>query len=73
MIGMSEREAAVLAHLTERAGTIISKEALARALWAPGTDPHLVEVTIARLRQRLGHDRLIIETVRRRGYVIRQP
>ncbi len=48
---------------------VVSKRALLRRVWGPGeNDEHVVEVTMARLRQRLGVAGCGIETVIRRGY-----
>ncbi len=65
----TERERDVLAALAERPGIVWSKDELLRRVWG-GTesDPHVVEVTVGRLRQRLGPAGAGIETVIRRGY-----
>ena len=66
---LPERERVLLEALAERPGAVVSKRALLRRVWGPGeTDEHVVEVTIARLRQRLGVAGVGIETVIRRGY-----
>jgi uroporphyrinogen-III synthase len=66
---LPHRERGVLAVLAERPGVVVSKRALLRRVWGPGEgDEHVVEVTIARLRQRLGAAGGGIETVIRRGY-----
>lgn len=66
---LSERERGVLAALSERPGVVVSKRALLRSVWgAAEADEHVVEVTIGRLRQRLGPAAVGIETVVRRGY-----
>ena len=45
-------------------GAVVSKRALLRRVWGPGeNDEHVVEVTMARLRQRLGVAGAGIETV----------
>ena len=66
---LTERERALLDVLLERPGAVRSKHELLQRVWH-GTerDEHLVEVTIARLRQRLGPASEGIETVIRRGY-----
>jgi uroporphyrinogen-III synthase len=47
----------------------VSKARLARTVWGPTeSDEHVVEVTVARLRKRLGPLGRGIETVMRRGY-----
>jgi uroporphyrinogen-III synthase len=68
-IELAERERAVLAVLAERPGAVVSKAALLRRVWGPGeVDEHAVEVTVARLRRRLGLAGNAIETAVRRGY-----
>jgi uroporphyrinogen-III synthase len=66
---LSDRERVLLAALTERPGVVHSKRDLLRQVWQGAeSDEHLVEVTVARLRQRLGPAAVGIETVVRRGY-----
>lgn len=66
---LTEREQAILDVLIERPGTVHSKSDLLRRVWhGTENDEHLVEVTIGRLRQRLGPASAGIETVMRRGY-----
>ena len=66
---LTARERAVLDALLERPGAVVSKPALLRQVWAGEEhDEHVVEVTIARLRRRLGPAAAGIETVFRRGY-----
>ncbi len=66
---LPDRERDLLVTLAERPGVVVSKRALLRRVWGPGeSDEHVVEVTIARLRQRLGAAGAGIETVIRRGY-----
>jgi DNA-binding response OmpR family regulator len=57
--------------LLERLGAVVSRDALARAGWpygAPGRNA--LDVHILRLRRRLGPLRLVIRTVRSRGYML---
>jgi len=66
---LTGRERQVLLALLERPGVVCSKPALLRSVWGESeTDPHVVEVTIGRLRQRLGEAGVGVETVMRRGY-----
>jgi len=66
---LTEREQAILDVLVERPGVVYSKSDLLRRVWhGTENDEHLVEVTIGRLRQRLGPASAGIETVMRRGY-----
>lgn len=68
-VWLTERERAVLEVLIERPGVVVSKRDLLRQVWhGTESDEHLVEVTVARLRQRLGAAADGIETVVRRGY-----
>jgi uroporphyrinogen-III synthase len=66
---MTDRERALLGALLAKPGAVVSKPELLRRVWhGAETDEHLVEVTVARLRQRLGAASDGIETVVRRGY-----
>jgi uroporphyrinogen-III synthase len=68
VLDLSERERAVVEVLAERPGAVVPKaELLARCWGTTDADPHVVEVTVARLRRRLGSPDAIL-TVRRRGY-----
>jgi uroporphyrinogen-III synthase len=65
---LTERERSVLEILSERQGAVISKQALLQRVWQDESDEHAVEVTVGRLRRRLGPAGMSIETVVRRGY-----
>ncbi len=68
-VALTERERAVLTVLLERPGAVYSKAVLLRRVWeGEESNEHVVEVTMARLRQRLGSAATGIETVFRRGY-----
>ena len=67
-IDLSDTEAALLGALARRPGSVLSKVALVGTVWGVGSDPHVVEVTVARLRRRLGNLAGAIEVVPRRGY-----
>jgi uroporphyrinogen-III synthase len=68
-VALAGRERQVLDELLRRPGVVLSKQALLTSIWGRGeTDIHVVEVTIGRLRQRLGPAGVGIETVIRRGY-----
>ena len=68
-ITLSDRERDVLEVLARRPGAVHAKAALLASVWGGGeSDEHVVEVTVGRLRQRLGPAGLGIETVVRRGY-----
>ena len=64
-------EARLTAALIERIGLVVSRDALARAGWpdgAPGRNA--LDVHVLRLRRRLRDVRLVIRTVRSRGYLL---
>ena len=66
---LTDRERSLLTALLAKPGAVVSKPELLRRVWnGTETDEHLVEVTVARLRQRLGPAADGIETVVRRGY-----
>ncbi len=66
---LTDKERVVLDVLAERPGVVWSKDDLLERVWDGGeSDPHVVEVTVGRLRQRLGPAGVGIETVIRRGY-----
>lgn len=66
---LTDKERLVLDVLAERPGVVWSKQDLLARVWDGGeSDPHVVEVTVGRLRQRLGPAGVGVETVIRRGY-----
>ena len=65
---LSNREAGLLAALLARRPSIISKRELLDLVWDGEGDEHVVEVTIARLRAKLGLAAAGILSVPRRGY-----
>lgn len=66
---LSDRERAVLRVLVAAKGAVVPKRTLLREVWGTdGVDEHAVEVTVARLRRRLGTAADALETVPRRGY-----
>jgi len=68
----ASRERQVLTVLAERPGVVYSKKKLLKLVWGGTTsDEHVVEVTVGRLRRRLGEAGAGVETVRRRGYRLR--
>lgn len=71
-VRLSEREAALLAHLMRRAGQVCSRSELHAAVWGYEHDPgtNIVQVYIGYLRRRLALDGAPapIETVRSVGY-----
>lgn len=69
-IALSPLEYRLLAFLMHHAGTVVSPTELAEHLYDFGNDrdPNAIEVTVARLRRKLGSD--VIETRRGFGYLI---
>jgi uroporphyrinogen-III synthase len=66
---LSARERGVLRLLVSRSGAIVSKEELLRLVWGDACgDTHVVEVTMSRLRTRLGAAAGCIVSIPRRGY-----
>lgn len=71
-LSLTGTEARLLATLASKPNSVHTKEELLGAVWAgSSTDPHTVEVGIARLRRRLGPHGLALRSVRRRGYTLR--
>ena len=70
---LTGREYALLASLVEAAGDMVSRTELLRRVWKRRDDPgtNLIEVHVSRLREKLGSDSGIVETVRRAGYRLR--
>lgn len=70
-LDLSDTDARVLMALARTPGAVVTKPELLKAVWGTEVgDEHLVEVAVARLRQRLdvlGHH---VVTVRRRGYAL---
>ena len=72
MITLSEREGLLLSFLVNASPRVVPRTELLSTLWDDSTEPHVLEVTVARLRQRLPADLAKgIVTVPRRGYVVR--
>jgi uroporphyrinogen-III synthase len=67
-VELAERERDVLVALAGRAGVVASKQELLAEVWENDGDAHVVEVTVARLRRRLGAAGDGIETIVKRGY-----
>ncbi len=66
---LSPRERAVFELLADAPGTVVSRSHLLASVWgSAGTDPHVLEVTVGRLRRRLGAAAAVIEAVAGRGY-----
>lgn len=66
---LTERERALLETLAARPGAVVSRTSLLQSVWGGASeDPHVVDVTVGRLRRKLGHAGAVISTVMRRGY-----
>jgi DNA-binding response OmpR family regulator len=74
VLPLTAREYALLACLVEAAGEVVSRADLLSRVWGRGEDrgSNLVEVHLSRLRDKLGDDARVIETVRRSGYRLRR-
>ena len=70
---LTAREFALLLHLARRAGETVSRSELLSQVWSARFDPgsNLVEVHISRLRDKLGAESWMVETVRGSGYRLR--
>jgi DNA-binding response OmpR family regulator len=73
-IALTAREYALLSCLVDAAGQTVSRSELLAKVWSRDADPgsNLVEVHLSRLRDKLGSDAEMIETVRRAGYRLRK-
>ncbi len=71
VVSLSVREAALLRALLQAAPKLLSRSDLLSKVWTPDTDPHVIEVTIGRLRRRLGSLGSAIVAVPKRGYLVR--
>ena len=70
-IELTDREAGVLALLARRPRIVVTKQEMLRLIWrSAANDPHVVEVTVARLRRRLGDLGPAVVAVPRRGYLL---
>jgi uroporphyrinogen-III synthase len=67
-VTLTRRETAVLNVLARRPGAVVARQALLREVWGGKRSPHVVEITIGRLRQRLEPVGLSILAMPRRGY-----
>ena len=72
VLALSGRERAVLDRLAHRPGAVVAKTALRDGIWGADASLHAVEVTVARLRERLA-GQLDVITVPRRGYRLGAP
>ncbi|HEX3667858.1 MAG TPA: uroporphyrinogen-III synthase [Acidimicrobiia bacterium] len=68
VLWLTTRERWLLDCLLRRHGAVATRSELGRAVWGAGTDDHLLDVTVGRLRRRLGAAGELVETVPKRGY-----
>lgn len=73
-LSLTAREYALLVCLVEADGNTVTRTELLSRVWRHKRDPesNLVEVHLSRLRDKLGPDATMIETVRRGGYRVRR-
>jgi uroporphyrinogen-III synthase len=70
-VELSTRETAVLQALARRAGAVVAKPTLMSEVWGDAeSDEHTLEMTVSRLRRRLGPAGGAIRTIVRRGYLL---
>jgi uroporphyrinogen-III synthase len=68
-VRLTDRERDVLRVLADAGGAVVPKRTLLRDVWGDASaDEHAVEVTVSRLRNRLGPVGAALATVPRRGY-----
>jgi uroporphyrinogen-III synthase len=65
---LTERERAVFELLLAKAGGVVSRAELLRTVWGSAGEPHALEVTVTRLRKKLGAAGPAVQAVLRRGY-----
>jgi uroporphyrinogen-III synthase len=68
VLWLTTRERWLLDCLLRRRGAVATRSELGRAVWGTSTDDHLLDVTVGRLRRRLGAVGAMVETVPKRGY-----
>lgn len=73
-VALTQREYQILTHLAERPGKVVTRTELWDRLWSSGTEPdsNVVDVHVRSLRNKLGRDPDLIETVRGAGYRLKE-
>src|SRR5262245_35465607 len=69
---LSEKEQAILLYLSGAPGRVIGREELLERVWGldpRGLETRTVDMHVARLREKMGGDRVVV-TVRGRGYML---
>jgi uroporphyrinogen-III synthase len=69
-VRLTPRERRLLEVMLGSGGRVLSKERLGAVAWGAEVDGHTVEVTVNRLRRKLGPAAIALETANRRGYRI---
>jgi two-component system OmpR family response regulator len=74
-VPLTDRDVGLLACLIQAGGDVVSRATLRERVWHRTEDrgTNLVEVHLSRLREKLGEDGNVIETVRGAGYRLRRP
>ena len=70
-VWLTTRERWLLDGLLRRRGGVVPRAELGRLVWGTAGADHLLDVTVARLRRRLGSLGAVVETVPKRGYRVR--
>jgi uroporphyrinogen-III synthase len=65
---LTPRERTLLEAMVAAGGAVLSKRTLSQAAWSAAVSEHAVEVTVNRLRAKLGPAAVALETSNRRGY-----
>lgn len=67
-VRLTPRERTLLEAMVAAGGAVLSKRTLSQLAWASTVSEHTVEVTVNRLRAKLGPAAVALETSNRRGY-----
>jgi DNA-binding response OmpR family regulator len=67
-VRLTPRERTLLEAMIAAGGAVVSKRALSQLAWSTAVSEHTVEVTVNRLRAKLGPAAVALETTNRRGY-----
>jgi uroporphyrinogen-III synthase len=70
-VRLTPRERTLLAAMVAVGGAVLSKRTLSQLAWNSAVSEHTVEVTVNRLRAKLGPAAVALETSNRRGYRLR--
>jgi len=65
---LTPRERTLLEAMVAAGGAVLSKRTLSQVAWEGAVSEHAVEVTVNRLRAKLGPAAVALETSNRRGY-----